>query len=486
MKVSRYLILTLLTGALIFTSEIRVSAETPDASLGQSLFQTNCASCHNRNMRSDLTGPALGGTEERWADYPREDLYRWIRYSQQMISEGHPKAVQLWNDWRPNIMQNFPNLSDHDIESMLLYINNMYTEGCAEPPCAVAAVDVGGAGREDAGVSPVMIAVLMAFLVLLALILLRIANNLQYLNAIKEGRKAERKTLAQTLTHPGLVSFVIFALVIVLGYTTVNNAIAINRQQGYAPEQPIKFSHELHAGIHEIDCQFCHDGARRSKQAVIPAVNTCMSCHSAIREVERGTLQKDMLAKVEISKIYASIGFNPVTGTYMDDYENLDRDSVLQVFTTWVEDHYISAAGLNRAELTDYRAIQRLIAERAKDINQHVETIMVHAQKPIEWVRIHNMPDHVYFNHAQHVEIGGVDCETCHGPVAEMELLEQWSPLSMGWCINCHRESEVKSFTSNNYYLESYEQYHKDLIEGNVSRITVEGIGGLECQKCHY
>lgn len=486
MKVSRYLILTLLTGALIFTSDIRVSAETPDASLGQSLFQTNCASCHSRNMRTDLTGPALGGTEERWADYPREDLYKWIRYSQQMISEGHPRAVQLWNDWRPNIMQNFANLSDNDIESMLLYINNMYTEGCAEPPCAADAMEVAGADGQDAGVSPALLAVLLGFLVLLAFILMRIANNLQYINAIKEGQKAERKTLAQTLTHPGLVSFVIFALVIVLGYTTVNNAIAVNRQQGYAPQQPIKFSHELHAGIHEIDCQFCHDGARRSKHAVIPPVQTCMSCHSAVREVERGTVQKDMLAKVEISKIFASIGFNPVTGAYIEDYENLDRDSVLSVFTTWVEDHYIKAKGLNRQELTDYRAIQRLISERANDIKNHVETIMEHAQKPIEWVRIHNLPDHVYFNHAQHVTIGGLDCESCHGPVAEMELLEQWSTLSMGWCINCHRESEVKGFTANNYYMESYEQYHRDLQEGNVTRITVEGIGGLECQKCHY
>ncbi len=486
MNISRVLLFALLTGFLVWHTDTAVHADAPDPVLGASLFQTNCASCHNRNMRSDLTGPALGGTEERWADYPREDLYRWIRYSQQMIEGGHPKAVQLWNDWRPNVMQNFPNLSDHDIESMLLYINNMYTEGCAEPPCEVAQVAVTGFEDRQERLSPTMMAVMVGIMIILALILFRIANNLQYLNAIKEGRKAERKTLAQTLTNPALVSFVIFTLVVVLGYTTVNNAIAINRQQGYAPQQPIKFSHELHAGIHEIDCQFCHDGARRSKHAVIPAVSTCMSCHSAIREVERGNFREEMLSRVELSKIYASIGFNPIRGDYMDNYEDLDRDSVELVFTTWIEDYYIQRAGLNRNELVDTRAIQRLLADSAQGISRHVQEVMAFAQKPIEWVRIHNLPDHVYFNHAQHVTIGGLDCESCHGPVAEMEVLEQWAPLSMGWCVNCHRESEVKGFADNAYYHESYQQYHQDLQEGRVTRITVEGIGGLECQKCHY
>jgi cytochrome c551/c552 len=98
--------------------------------------------------------------------------------------------------------------------------------------------------------------------------------------------------------------------------------------------------------------------------------------------------------------------------------------------------------------------------------------------KPIEWVRIHNLPDLVYFNHAQHVKVGGIACQTCHGPVEEMEEVYQYSDLSMGWCINCHRQTKV-DLTANPYY----ERLHQALKEKTV---TVEQIGGLECSKCHY
>jgi len=98
--------------------------------------------------------------------------------------------------------------------------------------------------------------------------------------------------------------------------------------------------------------------------------------------------------------------------------------------------------------------------------------------QPIEWVRIHNLPDLVYFNHAQHVKVGGIACQSCHGPVEEMEEVYQYSDLSMGWCINCHRQTKV-DLTANPYY----ERLHQALKEKTV---TVEQIGGLECSKCHY
>jgi hypothetical protein len=90
----------------------------------------------------------------------------------------------------------------------------------------------------------------------------------------------------------------------------------------------------------------------------------------------------------------------------------------------------------------------------------------------------------VYFNHAQHITVGKLECQTCHGKVEEMEVLKQMSPLSMGWCINCHRQTEVK-FKDNAYYA-SYKQYHEELATGKREKVTVEDIGGLECQKCHY
>ena len=104
--------------------------------------------------------------------------------------------------------------------------------------------------------------------------------------------------------------------------------------------------------------------------------------------------------------------------------------------------------------------------------------------KPIEWVRIHNLPDHVYFNHSQHVVAGKVECQTCHGPVQTMSEVYQFAPLSMGWCVNCHRQTEVQ-FASNNYY-STYQKLHEDLANHKIDKVTVEKIGGTECAKCHY
>ena len=106
------------------------------------------------------------------------------------------------------------------------------------------------------------------------------------------------------------------------------------------------------------------------------------------------------------------------------------------------------------------------------------------APKNIEWVKIHNLPDHVYFNHSQHVKVGGVKCQTCHGKVEEYEVMKQFAPLSMGWCINCHRQTEVK-FAENKYY-SVFQKYQDELKKGTKSKVTVEDIGGTECQKCHY
>jgi mono/diheme cytochrome c family protein len=90
--------------------------------IGKTIFKNYCASCHNKNMKDDMTGPALGGVEKRWADYPREDLYGWIRNSQQLVSEEHPRAISLVKEWDNIVMSPFPNLTDEEIEGVLLYV----------------------------------------------------------------------------------------------------------------------------------------------------------------------------------------------------------------------------------------------------------------------------------------------------------------------------------------------------------------------------
>jgi hypothetical protein len=102
--------------------------------------------------------------------------------------------------------------------------------------------------------------------------------------------------------------------------------------------------------------------------------------------------------------------------------------------------------------------------------------------KPVKWVRIHNLPDFAYFNHSQHVVVGQIECQTCHGPVEEMEIMSQHAPLTMGWCINCHRETNVK-VKGNDYYTKIHEQLSKKY---GVDQLTAAQMGGLECGKCHY
>ena len=466
------LVLVALTGYA--QEEAEASADAPAASSevnvdeGKTLFRNYCATCHNKDMKNDLTGPALGGMEERWADYPREDLYSWIRNSQAMINSGHPRATELWDQWKPVVMNNFLNLTDSEIENIIAYVDHVYT---GKDQVNIAGDGPAVVAPEKPNNTPLFIA-LAVILAVLAVVLARILANLNYVIQAREGNApARRKTLVEILTSKGIIAFVIFALVVLGGYTTVNNAIMLGRQQGYQPEQPIKFSHATHAGLQQIDCQYCHDGARRSKHSVIPAANTCMNCHRAVKV-------GSTYGTAELTKIYASIGYNPNDDSYIENYEELSEEEIKEIYTKWIADTYVkeNGAGGKVADVVDdqWEGIKTSLTNETKP----------QIQGPIEWIRIHNLPDHVYFNHSQHVSVGKLECQTCHGPVEEMEKVEQYAPLSMGWCVNCHRETAVQ-FKDNDYY-KSYERYHEELSSGERDKVTVEEIGGLECQKCHY
>ena len=447
-------------------------AATADIEAGKTLFKNQCATCHNKNMKDNLTGPALGGVQERWAAYPKEDLYSWIRNSQAMISAGHPRAVELWNQWKPTVMTNF-NLTDQEMDNVLAYIQCTYDGSCA-PGGGVAAAPVAGAVEEESD-NTLLYVLLALVLGILAIVLARVLSSLNYLLRVKGGdASAKPKTLAEILTSKGVIAFVIFAVVVLGGYTTVNNAIALGRQQDYEPQQPIKFSHATHAGLHKIDCQYCHDSARKSKHSSIPAANTCMNCHNAIKV-------GSTYGTAELTKIFASVGFDPNTGKYIENYEQMSEADIEKVYKDWIASNYIvekgTLDGMGEKIVNDQ---WKGVVAALTDDNTGDKKI----QGPIEWVRIHNLPDHAYFNHAQHVSVGKLECQTCHGPVQEMEVVKQYSPLSMGWCINCHRETAVK-FTENEYY-KSYAKFHKEIARGQREKVTVEEIGGLECQKCHY
>ena len=445
-----------------------VAKAAPTIEEGKNLFIANCAACHNKNMKDNLTGPALAGVEERWAAYPRADLYKWIRNSQSMVSAGHPRATELWAKWKPTLMNNFPGLTDDQIESVLLYINDV-----ANKPVVIADPGDNKAGTSGGG-NMWLFAGLGLILALLAFALMRIIDNLRNITRVQAGQAPVERTLYQVLTTKGAVAFLVFAATLVFGYKTVDNATAMGRQQNYQPEQPIAFSHKIHAGVNKIDCQYCHDSARRSKHSLIPGTNTCMNCHSAVKKgTQTGT--------AEITKIFASIGFDPIANKYIPDYDNWSEEQIEKLYKQWIGQEYAAANSLPAINDAGRTVVEHqwdgIVKALKNDSNGKI-------QGPIEWVRVHNLADHAYFNHSQHVSVGQVACQKCHGPVEQMEEVYQYSTLGMGWCINCHRETEVK-FNDNDYY-KQYARYHEELKSGKRDKVTVADIGGLECQKCHY
>ncbi len=448
------------------------AAVQADPKVGKKLWNENsCGACHNKNMVSDATGPALGGVEARWAAEPRQHLIEWVQGSQKLIASGKSeRAKAVFAQWNQSVMLPYPGLAAADVEHLLAYIQGTYdgTFGAT----AVVQGEGGLVADQEEADNTWLFVLLGVALLTLSLILARVTSNLSYMVKAAEGNApATRRTLLDMLTSKGVVAFVIFALVVLGGYTTVNNAVSLGRQQDYQPEQPIKFSHATHSGIHKIECQYCHDGARRSKHSVIPAVNTCMNCHRAIKYGSNyGT--------AEITKIYAAIGYDPVADAYIENYEDLSNDDLLDKYKGWIADNYLQNDGsLDEVENVVEKQLADIKAALTGPDDDKVAG-------PVQWVRIHNMPDHVYFNHAQHVTVGKIECQSCHGPVEEMELVYQYSPLSMGWCINCHRQTEV-NFADNDYY-QAYEQYHQEMQAGDRKKVTVEEIGGLSCQRCHY
>lgn len=473
MVIYKYLKISVLAVFISIIGANTLSAQV-SADAGKDLFKNYCAACHNKDMRSAATGPALGGSEQRWGDDVA--LHAWVRNSQEMIKKGHPRAVELWNQFKPVVMTSFPDLTDDQMSSIFAYVNGVFdgTYGAAKPSAAAAAATDKTTGPVSIGSHMPIYLIILGVLAVLAVVLAKIITNLNAVAAANQGENVAPRTIKEILTTKGIISFLIFSVIVLGSYTMVKKSTELGRQEGYAPEQPIKFSHETHAGINKIDCQFCHDGARRSKHSIIPSTNTCMNCHAAIKNGSKyGT--------AEISKIYASIGFDPNTGKYIENYESKTEEDIRAIFTKWIGSQYMEAKELKDLDSEG----ERLVAEQWVGIkksltNENKKQI----QGPIEWNRIHALPDHVYFNHSQHVTVGKLECQTCHGQVEKMEVLTQMSPLSMGWCVNCHRQTEVK-FSENPYYA-NYTRYHEEIASGKRDKVTVADIGGLECQKCHY
>lgn len=409
---------------------------------GEALFKANCANCHKPD--ADYTGPALKGWASR---IPSADwVYDWVHNP---AGQSDPYATALKTKWAPTIMTAFPQLKKEEIDAILKYVDDY------APPAAAAAGTPGAdAGSDGTSDNSLLFGILTLILALVGFVLLQVNSNLRKLSDEKEGiHRGEPVPFYRNKTYLMAGILLLFGLG---GFFLVNAAIGLGREQNYEPVQPIYYSHKVHAGVNQISCLYCHTSAQDSKHAGIPPVNVCMNCHMAVKEYAGDPIKRDdgrtVDGTAEIKKLYSYAGWNPDAKQYNPDN--------------------------NGDGIPD-------------------------GAHPIEWIRIHNLPDHVYFNHSQHIKVGQQACQTCHGNIQEMGEVKQFATLAMGWCINCHRESKVnfynpKDSTGNKFY-SIYEEFYTQMSDSIIDKgghkipnphkldsITVEKIGGTECQKCHY
>ncbi|SHJ00195.1 c-type cytochrome [Flavobacterium haoranii] len=389
-----------------------------DPAKGKELFNANCAACHK--LDKVATGPALRGVADK---YEREWLYKWINNSSELVKSGDAQAVKVFEEFNKVAMTAFPQLSRADIDNILAYTSEQPTT--APAPTAGPGTEV---VADNSGISNNAILAALSLVLVMLIVMLFLVNNVLTKIAKANGIEAapSEKSLPlwkafaknQFLVLVSAIFFLLIAAYFAYGYL-----MQIGVDQGYEPIQPIHYSHRIHAGDNGIDCKYCHSAARVSKHSNIPSLNVCMNCHKNISEVAETTATEDYSKEFydgEIQKLYDAVG--------------------------WDGTKYTGKT------------------------------------KPVKWVRIHNLPDFVYFNHSQHVSVAGVECQTCHGPVEEMEIMRQHSSLTMGWCINCHRETNVK-VEDNEYYKKIHDELSKKY---GVDKLTAAQMGGLECGKCHY
>ncbi len=401
-------------------------AQDDDPIKGKALFNANCAACHQLDKK--MTGPALRNVETRLYEdegLDREWLYAWIRNSSALIKSGDDYANRIYNEYNGAAMTAYPQFSDQDISNILAYT----AQEKVTPPAVATVATTQTSSNEDGFSKMLVLSALAVLFTLLALGLFLVnqtlrrfanKNDIEVKKAVKGPSLWKAFVKNQFLMLVTAIIFLLSSAYFVYGYL-----MQIGIDQGYEPIQPIHYSHRIHSGDNGIDCKYCHSSARVSKHSGIPSLNVCMNCHKSIYEVAESTATEEYSKEFydgEIQKLYNAVGW---------DDEN-----------------------------------QRYTGKT----------------KPVKWIRIHNLPDFAYFNHSQHVSVAGIECQTCHGPVEEMEIMYQHSPLTMGWCINCHRETNVK-VEDNGYY----EKIHKALSEKyGVDKLTAAQMGGLECGKCHY
>jgi len=456
----------LLTACLLFFASNAMAGiwDEGDIEAGQSLFNANCASCH-KVTNEVLAAPGLAGIADRWGA-SEELLVKWIQNPQGAAESGDSYIKSLVARYVPTYgWMTAQAVSEEDIKNIMAYVQN--------PPDAAPVADTGSdcitideiEVIEESGESGVWFLILLVLFLIIALSAAGVNRSLT--NAVNQTDGSEaledlpyenrvRNWAWKNRAMVSLIGLFFVAYGAVLGY---QGLMRVGVVEGYKPNQPIQFIHSVHVCENEVDCKYCHHSAYESKHAGIPSTNVCMNCHKAVKKGRR-------YGETEISKIYDAIGFDATSGTYID----------------------------------------------GEGVTGFISPQDSYDGEPIRWNKVHNLPDHVFFSHQQHVVVGGLQCQNCHGDVetytvgrvAEVDdinllvdkypgLIQLSKPtLTMGWCIECHNKAEI-DLASSGYYEEIHHRL-KDNLRGNEElrkyleddKITVKELGGWECAKCHY
>ncbi|MDZ4824572.1 MAG: c-type cytochrome [Flavobacteriales bacterium] len=438
----------MVSGAAIF--------DEGDPEKGKALFISNCSSCHK--IDKDFQAPALAGVESRWKSTDAM-LVKWINDPVAALATGDAYVKGIVDRYKPQYgMMTGQPVTEAEIKDILAYVRSGGSKDKVVTKECITLEDMNAAATEkNSGSTTAWWLVIGVILAIIAVSAANISRSLRNAISEREGKplmsedrtywQATRAWMWKNVVLVSLISLFLFLYVSVVGYKALLN---IGVYEQYTPSQPIAFSHAVHVCANEIDCQYCHSSASKSKHAGLPTAADCMNCHKA---VQTGT-ETD---SVEIQKIYDAIGFDKKKMAYNDSLAKgpivWNKVHNLPDHVTFPHNVHVSIAGID-----------------CKQCHGPVQMLTVGRQASIEEINAQT-------------DVPGL-----------IKLTKQ--TLTMGWCLECHNTATVNiepGKTSNEYYLEMHdrmvnsdhglEELRKILAD---EKATVRELGGWECGKCHY
>lgn len=394
-----------------------------DGPNGKKLFENNCQTCHTPT-EEEKAAPGLAGVRSRW-EGNEELLYQWVQEPRKVADMGNDYVDEMVAKWKPKYgMMNAQAVSKEEIDAILNYVENY------EPPKKEVATKEGKEGKpaakETEGNNTLLWIIIGALLLVVVLSLNSVRSSLQEAVRDREGRSPPVYEPVSTRIGDWMnrhKALTGFIGLIVVIVLLKAGWDALMQVGVYQGYQP------------KQPIEFPHD-IHAGKNDI-----ACVYCHVGADEGRHATIPSAGLCmncheqiakgpntgKEEIKKLYAATGFDPKTRTYSGE------------------------------------------------------------TKPVKWVKVHNLPDFAYFNHSQHVEVAELECQECHGKIEEMGVAQQNAKLTMGWCLDCHQNTEV-DLADNGYYQEVKKRMPDELMKKHLKdeKITVRELGGWECVKCHY